>query len=316
MRTRFIRPLGVCAAAAGLLALLAHATRPTAAQPPKNGDPAAEAALMKAAEAFVAAFNKGDAKAVAAFWTPDGDFTDQFGHKVTGREAIEKAFAGLFAEHKGVQLRIEITGLRFVTPDVAVEDGTTALIHPDGLPPAKTRYTNVHVRKDGQWLLESVRTSPYTPPSQREHLKGLDWLIGEWADDGEKGESAHFTFEWTGNQNFIVSHFTTTVRGLSVGGGTSWIAWDAAAKTIRAWVFESAGGFAEGTWAKDGAAWTFRTTATLPDGKKAAATNVVTRVDADTLTWAVKDRTLDGKPVPEISPVKMRRVTGASRIGK
>jgi len=33
--------------------------------------------ITKTAEAFVEAFHKGDAKAVAAFWTPDGDFVDE-----------------------------------------------------------------------------------------------------------------------------------------------------------------------------------------------------------------------------------------------
>ncbi len=32
------------------------------------------------AEAFIAAFNKGDAKTVAGFWTPEGDYVDQVGH--------------------------------------------------------------------------------------------------------------------------------------------------------------------------------------------------------------------------------------------
>src|SRR5581483_10055844 len=66
--------------------------RPGAAQPPKGGNPADEAALLKNAESFVAAFEKGDAKARAAHWTPQGDYTNQAGHKLTGREAIEKAF--------------------------------------------------------------------------------------------------------------------------------------------------------------------------------------------------------------------------------
>ncbi|HJZ56859.1 MAG TPA: hypothetical protein VKE74_17960, partial [Gemmataceae bacterium] len=46
-----------------------------AAQPPKDRNPAEEAALLKNAEAFVEAFNKGDAKTLAAFWTPQGDYT-------------------------------------------------------------------------------------------------------------------------------------------------------------------------------------------------------------------------------------------------
>jgi uncharacterized protein (TIGR02246 family) len=56
------------------------------------GDKQEEAALFKRAEAFVAAFNKGDAKALAGFWTPDGMYRDQTGNDYKGRPAIEKMF--------------------------------------------------------------------------------------------------------------------------------------------------------------------------------------------------------------------------------
>src|SRR6516165_2625505 len=62
------------------------------------GDDKDKAAIQKNAEAFVEAFHKGDAKALAAFWTPDGDYTDQTGRHTKGREAIEKVFKGFFAE--------------------------------------------------------------------------------------------------------------------------------------------------------------------------------------------------------------------------
>ena len=313
-----MNPRSILAAAAAAAAMVMFASAPPAiaAQPPKNGNAADEAALLKNAEAFVAAFGEGDAKALAAFWTPDGDFTDQLGTKLSGRKAIEKAFAEMFAENKGVKLRIDISGVRFVTPDVAVEDGTSTIIHPDGLPPARVRYTIVHVKKDGKWYLEDVRNAPYSPPSNYEHLKGLDWLIGEWVDDVEKGEAARISFEWTDNQNFVISHFTSTIRGVPMGGGTIWIGWDPNAKSVRSWMFESNGGFGQGTWTKAGAKWTSKSSATLPDGKKATATNVVTRIDANTLTWEVKERTLDGKPLPDIKAVKMKRVTESTPESK
>jgi hypothetical protein len=42
-----------------------------------------EAAITKTAEAFVEAFQKGDAKAVAAFWTQDGDYVDLTGRALS-----------------------------------------------------------------------------------------------------------------------------------------------------------------------------------------------------------------------------------------
>jgi hypothetical protein len=51
------------------------------------------------AEAFAAAFNKGDAKAVAAFWTMNGEYAGPDGEKIRGREVIEKEYADFFKKN-------------------------------------------------------------------------------------------------------------------------------------------------------------------------------------------------------------------------
>src|SRR5262245_31287131 len=79
----------------------------------------------KRAQEFVAAFNRGDAKAVAAFWAPDAEYVDQAGRQVKGRAAIEKLYARTFAERKGAKLNITVLSARLVSPDVALEDGIT-----------------------------------------------------------------------------------------------------------------------------------------------------------------------------------------------
>src|SRR5258708_23662779 len=68
-----------------------------------------EAALQKRAEAFVEVFNNGDAKALAAFLTRDGDMVDTEGNHLKGRKAIEEAYQKLFAKTKGAKLFIRIT---------------------------------------------------------------------------------------------------------------------------------------------------------------------------------------------------------------
>jgi uncharacterized protein (TIGR02246 family) len=267
-----------------------------------------EAALLKNAAAFVEAFHKGDAKKIAAFWTADGDYTDETGKLFKGREAIEKLFNGFFAENKGLKLRIDIASLKFVTPDVAIEDGMTSVITPDGGPPSRARYTIVHVKKEGKWLLSSVRDAPYTAPTNHDQLSGLEWLIGDWASDTDKGEVARVAFSWTESQNFIVSSFTTTFKDISIGGGTQWIGWDPLAKKVRSWTFETNGGFGEGTWTQDGDKWVSKSTGVLRDGKKLTATNILTRIDADNMSWQATNRTEDGKALPDIKPIKMKRV--------
>src|SRR5262249_50642148 len=96
VRTRLSLCLAVPALLVGLTVL------PGLAEQQGKSDSREGAVIQKQAEAFIAAFEKGDAKALAAFWTPDGDYTDQTGNRLVGREAIEKSFAELFSETKGL----------------------------------------------------------------------------------------------------------------------------------------------------------------------------------------------------------------------
>ena len=224
-----------------------------------------------------------------------------------GRDEIEKAFAEFFSENKGLKAQIHPESLRFVTPDVAIEDGVTSVVSPDGEPPSRAHYTVVHVKKDGHWLLSSVRDAPYAPPTNYEHLKDLEWAVGDWVDESENGETARVSFEWSESRNFLHGSFSAAFKNIEVSGGTQTIGWDPIKKQIRSWTFDDDGGFGEATWTRDGDRWVVKTELVLADGKKLAATNIVTHVGADAITWQSKDRTVDGKAVPDIKEVKMKR---------
>ena len=126
-----------------------------------------KAAIAKNAEAFVAAFHKADAKALAAFWTPDGDYTTVTGRRLKGREEIEKAYRQFFADHKNLKVRIDSESLRFIAPDVAIEEGTSEVFSTDGGPPSRARFKNIHVKKQDQWFLSSVQDSGVHAADQR-----------------------------------------------------------------------------------------------------------------------------------------------------
>jgi uncharacterized protein (TIGR02246 family) len=284
-----------------------YAARGEAADRPKS-NPRDEAAIQKTAEAFVEAFHKGDAKAVAAFWTPDGDYTDPTGRHLQGRTAIEKAFADLFSENKGLKVHVHGLSLRFLTPEVAVEEGTSEVFPPDGGPPSRARYTNVLVKRDSRWLLGSVAESPFTPPGNGEHLRGLGWALGEWAGRTTTGEEERLALGWSANENFVVGSFATASKDVPVASAAHWIAWDPLAKRVRSWIFDDSGAFGEGTWDRDGDRWTVKTSLVLPDGKKAAAKFVLARVDADTIALKSKERSVDGKPLPDTNEVMLKRV--------
>ena len=317
MRTRIV--LGsafVLAAALAVGRIDATGKMPGGAHAPSepNDEPKAKAGAEpapghgKRAQAFIAAFNKGDAKAVAGFWTPEGDYVDQSGRQYKGRPAIEKLYAKVFAGAKGAKLIITVTDARMVGTDTAIEDGITEVMPADGGPSTTGRFAAVLVKKDGEWYFESVRETIARPPTHVERFEDIEFLIGDWVGEDMKGESGTASYAWAENQNFIVSTFTTTLNGSPVVGGTQWIGWDAIDKQIRSWSFYSGGGFGEAVWTTDGTRWVATVTARTAAGQKVSATNTLTKTDADHITWQIGKLTVDGKVMPDPKPLKLKRV--------
>lgn len=88
-----------------------------------------KAAIGKAVESYVAAFNQGNAKALAALWAPEAVYTNPLsGEQVVGREAIEKQFSAIFSQAKGAKLEAKTDSIRFISPNVAVEQGAAKVI--------------------------------------------------------------------------------------------------------------------------------------------------------------------------------------------
>ncbi|MBL9176377.1 MAG: SgcJ/EcaC family oxidoreductase [Verrucomicrobiales bacterium] len=301
---KFLLPIAaLCALLSAVPNCLAADAKPSNAP----GTPADE--IRQTAKAFVEAFHKGDAAALANFWTPDGDYTDLGGRVIKGRDAIRQDYEHLFAENKGLTLRIEVGSIRFPTPDTAIEDGVTSVMAPTASAPNRARYSNLLVKRDGKWLLSSVRESDYLPPNHQEHLRPLEWMIGEWMDTATNGHTAHVVFEWSPDRNYILSVRVVEVEGTFLDNGTQRIAWDPSKKQIRSWSFEPDGGFGESTWTPDGnKSWIVKSVSTLQSGHPVTATTQVTRVNPDTITFQVRDQKVDGHPIPDSAVVTMQRV--------
>jgi uncharacterized protein (TIGR02246 family) len=147
-----------------VMVLLASA--PTWAEQPK-GNPADEKVLRELHEEFVAAYNKGDAEAVAAFYAPDADFVGIRGDTNHGRADIEKRFANFFAENKGTKLKSPFGSVRFITADVAISDRSEELTPTVKGGPDRVQATVVYVKRDGKWLQTSVRLMVPFQPTNR-----------------------------------------------------------------------------------------------------------------------------------------------------
>lgn len=299
-------------ASAAILALLILAVCTQAAE--KKSDSAAdEKAILAAIESYVKAYNRGDAQAVAAHWDESAEWISPSGERVRGQEAIEKKMKDLFAENKGVRIEVLNPSVRIVSSDVATEEGTVRVIPTEEAPDDST-YLAIHVRKDGQWKLDSVHeTSIPETPAANSNLQDLAWLVGEWGDQSpDAAISANVT--WTKNKTFLSYGFKASGPGMDDLEGTQVIGWDPAAGTIRSWMFDSDGGFGEGTWSKKGDSWVVKFSQVLPDGLKASATNIYTPIDANTFTWKSIGRKVGEDFLPNVEEVKIVRKTASDVV--
>jgi len=280
-------------------------------QKPEKSD---QDAIRAAIDSYVAAYNRGDAKAVAAHWSESGEWISPSGQRFQGKQAIEKEMQSLFSEEKGVRIEVVNPSIRIVSPDVAIEEGTVRVIHPSE-PPTESTYLAVDVKEGGQWKINTVRETE-VPEAQAasSQLQELAWLVGDWVDDSPDVDDAA-TVSWTKNKTFLTYAFKISEPGTDdVLEGTQVIGWDPAAGTIRSWMFDSDGGFGEGAWSKHENSWVVKFNQVLSDGRKASATNVYTLVDGSTFTWKSIGRKLDEQFLPNIDEVKMVRKVASQTV--
>src|SRR5512137_407578 len=93
-----------------------------------------EAAIRAAVDSYVAAYNRGDAKAVADHWSETAEWVSPAGKKIQGRAAIEQALTAMFVELKGLKVEVSSPTVRLVTADVAIEEGTVTVVRPGEAP--------------------------------------------------------------------------------------------------------------------------------------------------------------------------------------
>lgn len=270
-----------------------------------------EAAIRKSDEDYVEAYNKRDAKALAALWSPEAVYVDpETGNEFVGREEIEKEFTDTFAGLKEGKLEVKVESIRFLSPNVAVENGTARIVKPEG-EPDESSYAALFVKREGKWLLDRVteeETSPppEPPPSNYEHLKELQWMVGSWIDQDENA-TVQTDCDWTKNQNYLNRSFAVVVGDQVDMAGMQMIGWDPKAKQIRSWIFDSDGGFSEGKWSRKGDRWLIQQNGTLPDGSTTSAVNIITRVDDNSFTWQSVNREINGDILPNVDEVLVVR---------
>lgn len=244
-------------------------------------------AIRAAAKEYVAAVRRGDFEAMRRIWTPDGDYVDASGRLTKVQELFRERPAPSPSNVESTDASVATSSLRFITPDVAIEDGTNDVAaSPDGSV-VSGRFTAVWVKRDGRWLLDGLREATATAPTPNNRLRPLEWLLGEWVgktDDAEMLVSSH----WSDSGNYIVREFLVRGEGREVLSGTERIGWDPVAGKIKSWMFDSHGGSGEGYWRRDGERWVVDSEEVMPDGKQSSASALFTPGGEGRFIWEIK----------------------------
>ena len=205
------------------------------------------AAIRTSSEAFVAAFDKGDAKAVAELWTTDGQLVDEAGEVYSGQPAIAAAYAKFFQEHPGVKIKVVIDSVRMLNDGAAIETGHASLEPVPAGAAGSAKYTAVHVKQDGKWRMALVHEATGGAPASADNLDALDWLVGTWTGE-ERGATTQVVCRWLANKTFLERRYSVTAADGSTTSGVQLIGRNPRTGQIVSWGFNSDGGQTMATW--------------------------------------------------------------------
>ena len=277
-------------------------------------------AIQDAGQAYKAALERGDGKALAALWTPDGDIVDAVGNVMKGRDTVSVLEPAAAGEAKTIQPQIAIreTKIRFIDPDVALEDGMVEVVPPGRTAPLHGRFSATWVRHEGSWKLAALREARGDEASGDETLASLEWMVGDWTvvDEAAAGKPAaakpkiEISTRWNPTRTFLLRDMKITPPGAAADAAvqvTQRIGWNPLSKSIHSWVFSSDGGHGEAEWSKDDGSWIARTTAVLPDGSQTSSLNIYSYDGKDKCVWRSLPTHVGGEHMPQVNMTLVRK---------
>ncbi len=274
-------------------------------------DPVAD--VRQAAAAYVDAFKKGDAAALADQWTEramlvEGDST------LEGREAIVATLLAWRKQHPAGSLAVEVEDIELVAEPLARVTGVIRFTPKPGAKTIASRFTSLRVREGTTWrLAESI-----VVPEHASALDELDWMIGTWkttgvpAKDGSKNE-VEIVYEKPVGATTIVGRIRYQLAGRPAVSALEVIHADRETGLVRSWIFDSTGARAEGVIESDGT--TLHKTMVGTPAEGAAGTvarwvQVIAPTGDGRCTVHSIERSIDDVTVADGEPLHFRKVTG------
>jgi hypothetical protein len=157
------------------------------------------------------------------------------------------------------------------------------------------------------------------PGPNYEHLKPLEFMIGEWVLEdtmdedvpniGEAGDHFLLTIKWGWGlrKNIINEQLIVRVNDKMTWSTRAMIGWDAEKKQIVSTSFDSLGGHGGAVIACTEDGFTMKNRTVSAEGTPSTSTVIIKRVDEDTIGGETKDITEDGEKKPDRPYVELKR---------
>jgi uncharacterized protein (TIGR02246 family) len=265
------------------------------------------AALAANAASFVESYNKADHEALAKLFLPEGEIVLANGEIIAGREDIAAFYQEVFSGDPKPKAALEAGSVRFVTPGIAIEDGTLHVTKPSG-EVASHFYTAVQVKQEnGSWLTASIRDEIEDHAPASEKLVKLQWMVGDWLIEKE-GTRTFLSFDWSDDGPYLDGRAVTELAGEESTASTYRIGWNSARKNFVSWAFDAQGGYNKSEWSATDDGWLLRANGVTADGEVNQSTqSIVPDDNLQGFTWVSRDQTIGGEVQPDRSVRVVRR---------
>jgi uncharacterized protein (TIGR02246 family) len=263
-------------------------------------------AILAVDDQYIKAFNAKDVAAAMQSFTDDAIYVTDFGKTLRGKAEIQSTLQSEFEDADDSTLKLNVYSLEF-SPDrqKAMERGVSIVTRDDVQEPSS--YVAEYTKQDGTWRVSRVVETPEAKSA--EHLRRLEWMIGDWADVSEDEDvDIHVKTEWALDRAFLTRRFAVSTPGRRELKVLENIGWDPVRREIHSWYFDSDGGYGGGRWRQEGKNWVVECTGITPSGESASATHIYFPKDTNTFTWRAVNRSVGEEKQDDIPEVSIQRV--------
>lgn len=276
-------------------------------EPSRISLPQTDAATEKEVNAFladlVATFNKRDAHAIGAMFSPNGELVDADGNVLKTRAALVAHYQAIFDKAKQAKLSVTTDTLRVINDKLAMYDGVATVKHTENQPQRETRFAAVLSKEADKWVVASIRDleeMDFGPAAIQEKLSALKWLIGDWVEEGGSYR-LHTSCQWSEDKLSLIQQFTISGPNIKDLKGTQRISWDPATQKIKSWTHDAQGGHAEALWTSSGEQWVVKSSGCNSEGDPTSLTMIYRPIDKGRIDLITRDRIVGDEVMPDIA---------------